>query len=90
MTKYDDDDPFAIDGAPGPGGRVTGALLMLLGGAIFLTALGVMFYETEMGFGHGLRAFQKTFALVLLFGLPVFIGGIWVYKWGKRMWKGRA
>ncbi len=91
MAKYDDDDPgFMGQDEAGDGDRITGALLMLAGGAIFLATVGIMFYETELSFGHGLGAFQEKFVLIVLFGVPVFSVGIWIYKWGKRVWRGQG
>lgn len=89
----DDDDDDALFGGHeygGGGDRLQGALLMLAGAAIFLGALGAIFYETELSFGHGLTAFQKRFVLIALFGVPVLFAGSWLYRWGKRVWKGTA
>ncbi len=89
MAKYDKDDFGFLDGGSGQGSPIAGLLQMLAGVLIFMTSLGLMFYETEKGLSsHSLRAFQTTFALVLLFGIPLFALGIWLYKRGKRIWKG--
>lgn len=88
MADDDDNDALFRGDGYGGGDRLQGALLMLVGAAIFLGALGTIFYETELSFGHGLSAFQKRFVLIALFGVPVLFAGAWLYKWGKRVWKG--
>lgn len=89
MARHDNDDFDYIGGdGAGPGARISGLIMMVLGTAVSVGSVATMFYETDMGFGHGLREFQKTFALVLLFGVPVLFAGVWVFKLGKRIWKG--
>jgi hypothetical protein len=91
MTRHDNDDLDFITGdGAGPGGRVTAVVQMLVGALIFITALLGMFYETEMALSsHSLRTFQSDFALVLVVGLPFFIGGVWLFNRGRRIWKGQ-
>ena len=90
MAKFDKDDFDYISGdGPGPAGSIAGLLQMVGGALIFIASLAAMFYETEKGLSaHNLRTFQTSFALVMLFGLPVLAMGIWLFNRGKRMWKG--
>lgn len=89
MARRDDDDFDFVSGS-GPAGPLGGLLQMVAGVFIFIISLAVMFYETEKGLSsHGLREFQISFALVMLFGLPVFAVGIWLFNRGKRIWMGR-
>ena len=86
MSRRDDDELFG-GGGPGPAGPMVGLLQMVGGAVIFVVSVAVMFYETDKGLSsHGLREFQIAFALVMLFGLPVFALGIWLFKRGKRIW----
>ncbi len=90
MAKFDKDDFDYISGdGPGPAGPITGLLQMVGGALIFIVSLAVMFYEIEKGLSsHNLRTFQTSFALVMLFGLPVFAIGVWLFNRGKRTWRG--
>lgn len=89
MPRHDDDDFFDGNG-PGAAGPMSGLLQMVGGVLILIASLAVMFYETEKGLSsHGLREFQISFALVMLFGLPVFGVGVWLFNRGKRIWKGQ-
>lgn len=89
MARDDDDFDFLNDG-PGAGGRIAGALQILLGTVIFTGAFAAMFYETVKGLAsHNMHTFLTTFGLVLIIGLPIFIGGIWLFKRGMRSWKGQ-
>ena len=91
MARNDDLDLFGSGEGPSGGDRVIGALFMLIGTLIFLAAFAIMFYETDQGLeSHNMHTFLTTFGLVLVIGLPVFIGGIWLFKRGMRVWKGEA
>jgi len=87
----DDDDLDFLGGGGGPSGgeRVIAALQMLFGVVIFSAAFVVMFYETDKGLeSHNMHTFLTTFGVVLVIGLPIFVGGIWLFKRGMRTWKG--
>ena len=90
MARHDDDLDFLGGGGPSGGDRVIGGLFILVGTLVFAAAFGVMFYETAKGLdSHNMHTFLTTFGLVMIIGLPVFIGGIWLFKRGMRVWKGK-
>ena len=90
MARHDDDLDFLGGDGPGAGGRVVGALLMLVGTLVFSGSFLVMFNKTAEGLAsHNMHTFLTTFGLVLLIGLPVFSGGIWLFKRGRRKWQGK-
>lgn len=85
MSRHDDDLDFLKRDDKAMGGGL-GAVVMMAGGAIlFIVALFGMFYETEQALSsHNLRTFQVDFILVLLVGMPIFIGGVWLFNRGRR------
>jgi hypothetical protein len=88
MARHDDYDLLDGEGTGG-GDRLIGALFILVGTVIFLGAFAVMFYATDKGLeSRNMHTFLTTFGLALLIGLPVFAGGIWLFKRGMRAWKG--
>jgi hypothetical protein len=90
MAKFDNDDLDFLGGdGPGSGGRLIGLLFMLLGTVIFSAAMVAMLYETEQGLAsHDMHNFFTRFGLALIIGLPIFIGGIWLFNRGRRRWNG--
>ena len=92
MARDDDDlDFLGGDDGPGMGDRLIGLLFMVLGALLFLASFAVMFYETDKGLeSHNMNTFLTTFGLVMIIGLPIFIGGGWLFKRGMRMWQGKA
>ena len=89
MARHDDDLDFLGGDGPGGGERIAGALQMLLGILIFTAAMAGMLYETDQGLAsHNMRTFLTNFGVVLFIGLPIFVGGIWLFKRGMRAWKG--
>lgn len=90
MARHDDDLDFLGGEGPSPGERIAGAVQIVLGMAIFTASFVAMFYETDKGLAsHNMHTFLTTFGLVLFIGLPIFVGGIWLYKRGMRAWKGK-
>ena len=91
MADFKDDDLDFLGGrGPDTGDRVMGALFMLLGALLFMSSFGVMSYETNKGLeSHNMHVFLTTFAVVMIVGMPFFVGGIMLFKRGMRRWSGK-
>ena len=91
MARDDDDLDFLGGDGPNVGERLIGALFILIGMMLFLSSFAVMFYETDKGLeSHNMHTFLTTFGLVLIVGVPIFVGGVWLFKRGMRIWKGNG
>ena len=91
MARDDDDLDFLGGDGPSAGERLIGALFILIGMMLFLSSFAVMFYETDKGLeSHNMHTFLTTFGLVLIVGVPIFVGGVWLFKRGMRIWKGNG
>lgn len=90
MARHDDDLDFLGGDGPSPGERIAGAVQIVLGMVIFMASFVVMFYETDKGLeSHNMHTFLANFGVVLFIGVPIFAGGIWLFKRGMRAWKGQ-
>ena len=90
MAKQDDEFDF-LDGVPSDtGGRLSGVLFIIVGTILFIASALYMVDGIFTGLSTGqLNQFFSKFAFVAITGMPVFIIGVWLFKRGRRLRKGK-